>query len=103
MQSIRNQLLAAIDGAGADGLTEGDIRVDLIRGISANHVHNSLVATRMVLQPYVNLKDLLVHNDNSPSICNQPLDLPPRIQGIFSTGSSCQHCEGNKPEIDRAA
>src|SRR5271168_2099131 len=63
-------------------------------------MHYSLVTAWMELQPCVNLKDLLIHNDDSPSICNQSFHLPPRIESIFSRGSVGRHC-GQESVHDR--
>jgi hypothetical protein len=51
-------------------LDRENLRVKLVRGISAHHMHYSLVTAWMEPQPCVNLKDLLIHKNNSVSICN---------------------------------
>lgn len=91
----------AVRGSGQplarDTHLEEHLPVDLIGGISSNHVHNSFGTSRMVFQPRINLQHLLVHDDNGSPISNQPLDLASRQYGFCPIWSHFRrHSESTK-------
>lgn len=61
-----------------------DGRVDLVGGISPDHMLNSFVAARMVLHPSINLEDMLVQDNNGPAICYEAFDLPRGHDGVLT-------------------
>ena len=52
-------------------------RIHFIRCIPAHHVHDRFVATGMIFEPWVDLQDLAIDDNDSVAICNQAFDLPP--------------------------
>lgn len=52
-----------------------DGRVNLVSGISSDHVLDGFVAARVVLHPGIDLEDMLVQDDDGPAVCYELLDL----------------------------
>lgn len=77
-------------GGGDGGLASGWYeRVDLICGVSADHVLDGFVTARVIFHPSVNLEDMLILDDDSLSIRDESLDLP-----LDHDGVSPRHVEG---------
>ena len=56
---------------GENGYCEGvSIRINLVCGISTNDVHESLFASRMMLEPSVKFEDFAVDDDDCIAICD---------------------------------
>lgn len=57
-------------------LEQGLLRIHFICGISTYHVSDSLVSSRMELDPGINLQDLSVDNYDKSSVGYHALDFP---------------------------
>lgn len=76
------EMLETGDGSSSRRRKERYSRGDFVSSISANHVHDGLVTSGMIRDPGIGLDNILVEDENLPSFCNQPLDLPPGHERI---------------------
>lgn len=60
-----------------------DARVDLVGGVSPDHMLDGFVAARVVLHPRIDLEDMLMQDDNGPAVCYELLDLARGHDGVL--------------------
>lgn len=64
-----------LDGEGESMGILRYLRIDLIRGVSPDHMLNRLVSSGVVFDPSIRLENSILKDDYPSAICNQSLDI----------------------------
>lgn len=68
--------------------------IDFVGRVPADHVQDCFVATGVVLDPCVDLEDVIVLDDDSPSLCDERSNLAACHDRVVSSSSGRRHVEG---------